>query len=113
MTTAYLPAELARHGAVISPFLSNSSLEMTMANRQQNYQSGSQRYGNYRPSDEDDNQSARDSDRDYGRYAENYDEGRGQSGRRRDMNEQSGYTGRSAGFAGYGDFGQGDYDQPG
>jgi BON domain-containing protein len=86
---------------------------MTMANRQQNYQSGSQRYGNYRGSEDDDNQSARDYDRDYGRYAENYDEGRGQSGRRRDINEPSGSTGRTAGYAGYGDFGQGDYDQPG
>jgi len=84
-----------------------------MANRQQNNQSGSQRYGNYRASEGDDNQSARDYDRDYGRYTENYDEGRGQSGRRRDINEQSGSTGRTAGYAGYGDFGQGDYDQPG
>src|SRR5690348_17464310 len=55
-----------------------------------------------------DNQSARDYDRDYGRYGENYDEGRGQSGRRRDVNEQSGSTGRTAGYAGYGDFGQGE-----
>ena len=80
-----------------------------MANRYQNYQSESQRYGNYRSSDEDDNRSARDYDRDFDR---DYGQGRGQRGRR-DTSEESGSTGRSAGYAGYGDFGQGDYDQPG
>jgi hypothetical protein len=74
---------------------SNSSQEMTMANR----------YQNYRSSDQDDNRSARDYDRDYGQR-------RGQRGRL-DTSEESGSTGRSAGYAGYGDFGQGDYDQPG
>ena len=84
-----------------------------MANRQQNHQPGTQRYGNYRSSEDDDNRTARDYERDYGRYGEDYDEGRGQFGRRRDTSEESGSTGRSSGYAGYGNFGQGDQDQPG
>ena len=60
-----------------------------MPNRQQNHQSGSQRYGSNRPSDDD--------DRDYGRYTEN-DEG------------ESGSTGR---YAGSGNIGQGDYSRSG
>jgi hypothetical protein len=82
---------------------------MHMANRYQNHQSESQRYGNHRPSDEDDSRSARDYDRDFDR---DYGQGRGQRGWR-DTSEESGSTGRSAGYAGYGDFGQGDYDRPG
>jgi len=91
-----------------------------MPNRQ-NYQSGAQRSGSNRPWDEDDNRSSRDWDRDYGQYAENdegessvragnYDQGRQQYGRRRDTREESGSTGR---YAGYGNFGQGDYSRPG
>ncbi len=80
-----------------------------MANKQQNYQSESHRSGNYRSSEDDDNRSARDYGREYGQYGENNDEGRGQFGRQRE-NEESGSTGRNAG---YGNFGQGDYGQSG
>jgi osmotically-inducible protein OsmY len=88
-----------------------------MPNRQYNYQSGAQRYGSNRPSDDDD----RDYGRDYGRYTENdegdssvragsYDQGRMRYGRERDTNEEIGSTGR---YSGYGNFGQGDYSQSG
>ncbi|HEU5135860.1 MAG TPA: BON domain-containing protein [Steroidobacteraceae bacterium] len=82
-----------------------------MANRHQNHQPGSQRYANYRPSDEDDNRSARDYERDYGQHAESYEEGRWQQGRRRDFGQENESSGRSGSYAGYGDFGQGDYNQ--
>jgi osmotically-inducible protein OsmY len=68
-----------------------------MANRQQD-QWGSRRSGNYRAWEDDDNE------RDYGRQSDN------EQGRRYDTNEQSGSSGR---YAGYGDFGQGDYSQSG
>lgn len=58
---------------------------------------GGSTYGPYRDTDEGDS-SVR---------AGNYDQGRQQS-RWRDTNEQSGSTGR---YAGYGDFGQGDYSR--
>lgn len=92
-----------------------------MANRNDTYQSGQRwRRENWR----DDERGARgrsgeEYESDYGRYVENdegdssvragaYDEGRVQYGRDRgrDTREQSGSTGR---YAGYGDFGQGDY----
>jgi osmotically-inducible protein OsmY len=92
-----------------------------MPNRQQNYQSGPSRSGSSRSWDDDDNRSARNWDRDYGQFANDdegssagraggYDESRMQYGRRRDTGEESGSTGR---YAGYGNFGQGDYNQPG
>jgi osmotically-inducible protein OsmY len=65
-----------------------------MANRQQNYQSGSSRSGENRSWDDDDSRSARDWDRDYGQYANTDQRGRDR-------------------YAGYGTFGQGDYDQSG
>jgi hypothetical protein len=81
-----------------------------MANRNQDNQSG-RGAGGYRSWEDDD-------ERRYGDYATtdegdssvragSYDEGRVQFGRR-DTNEQSGSTGR---YAGYGNFGQGDYSQ--
>jgi hypothetical protein len=96
-------------------------MEKAMANRQQDYQWGSRRSGNYRAWEDDDNQRGWREDRDYGRYTENdegdssvragsYDQGRTRYGRRYDTNEQGGSTGR---YAGYGDFGQGDYSQSG
>jgi len=82
-----------------------------MPNRNQNYQSGSQRHGRSQPRDEDDNRS-RNWDRDYGQSGESdYDENsRSQYGQQRDTSEQSGSTGR---YAGYGDFGQGEYGRGG
>jgi len=75
-----------------------------MANRYQDYYSGSRRpQQNWR----DDDQG---NEADPGTRGGNYDQGRVQYGRRdqndRDQNEQSGSTGR---YAGYGDFGRGEY----
>jgi len=71
-----------------------------MPNRQQNYQSGSSRSGSSRSWDDDDNRSSRDWERDYDQGSD--------SGQRRDTSEESGSTGR---YAGYGSFGQGDYSR--
>jgi len=75
-----------------------------MANRQQNYQSGTSRSGSGRSWEDDDKRSLRDWERDES------DEGRTQYGQRRETSEEGGSRGR---YAGYGNFGQGDYDQPG
>jgi osmotically-inducible protein OsmY len=78
--------DLAPHITPVSPF---HSLELQMANRNQdNYQTGSRRYSQDWREDEDSN------------------EGQGQFGRSRGNDEQSGSTGR---YAGYGDFGRGEY----
>jgi len=71
-----------------------------MPNRQQNYPSGTSRSGSSRSWDDDDNRSSRDWEGDYDRDAD--------SGQRRDTSEESGSTGR---YAGYGSFGQGDYSR--
>jgi len=71
-----------------------------MPNRQQNYPSGTSRSGSSRSWDDDDNRSSRDWEGDYDRGAD--------SGQRRDTSEESGSTGR---YAGYGSFGQGDYSR--
>ena len=68
-----------------------------MANRQQNHQSGMRRTGHNRPWEED--------DREYGQSARNDED---ENSVRGGSLEQG--RGR---FAGYGDFGQGDYNQPG
>ena len=102
-----------------------------MANRQQDYrqhlqgwprqEQGRQREERFSRDDEDRDYSQGFGQRDYGQYANTdegessvraggYDEGRTRFGRWRDTREESGSTGRSAG---YGDFGQGDYDRPG
>jgi osmotically-inducible protein OsmY len=91
-----------------------------MANRNQNYQSGRDRdeytrNNPYRSRDEENRFSRAERDRDFSSYADNdegdssvragsYDQGRMQDGRR-DTGDQGG-SGR---YAGYGDFGQGDY----
>jgi osmotically-inducible protein OsmY len=78
--------DLAPHITPVSPL---HSLEFQMANRNQdNYQTGSRRYSQDWREDDDNN------------------EGQGQFGRSRDNDEQSGSTGR---YAGYGDFGRGEY----
>ena len=103
-----------------------------MADRNQNYQSGAgrqrqdwrdedyKRKGSYRSRDEDEGRysgSSEDRDYGYGSYTDtdegdssvragNYDQDRTQYGRPRDTSGQSGSTGR---YAGYGEFGQGDY----
>ena len=69
-----------------------------MPNRQQNYQPGTSRSGSSRSWDDDDNRSSRDWERDYGQGSDS----------RRDTSEESGSTGR---YAGYGNFGQGDYSR--
>lgn len=93
-----------------------------MANRQQEYrnpQDRQRRSSNerYWENGDDERQwgSERERERGYGQHSgsEEYDEGRVQFGRRRDTSEESGSTGRAAGYGGYGDFGQGDYDRPG
>jgi len=71
-----------------------------MPNRQQNYPSGTSRSGSSRSWDDDDNRSSRDWERDYDQGSD--------SGQRRDTSEESGSTGR---YAGYGSFGQGDYSR--
>ena len=71
-----------------------------MPNRQQNYPSGTSRSGSSRSWDDDDNRSSRDWEGDCDRGAD--------SGQRRDTSEESGSTGR---YAGYGSFGQGDYSR--
>ena len=71
-----------------------------MPNRQQNYPPGTSRSGSSRSWDDDDNRSSRDWEGDYDRGAD--------SGQRRDTSEESGSTGR---YAGYGSFGQGDYSR--
>src|SRR5690349_21571857 len=90
-----------------------------MANRNQDYQTGSRRQQS---------QDWRNEDRDYGEdegqssvRSGSYDEGRVQYGRGNDRerdrerygqpDDQSGSTGRSSGYGygGYGDFGRGDY----
>jgi osmotically-inducible protein OsmY len=110
---------------VVSIPFSPPSKETAMANRNQNYQSGpgsgrGQDYGrepSRRGRDDDEGRySSAEDDRSYGSYADtdegdssvragSYDQGRGRYGGR-DTREQSGSTGR---YAGYGDFGQGDY----
>jgi osmotically-inducible protein OsmY len=91
-----------------------------MANRNQNYETGRGRDEHRGNADrwrdeEDERRYGGGYERDYGSYADtdegdssvragSYDQGRGRYGR--DTGEQSGSTGR---YAGYGDFGQGDY----
>ncbi len=94
-----------------------------MANRQQENrgQQNWRRSSNERYWENDDERWGSDQERERERgresgaerYADEYDDGRVQYRRRRDTREESGSTGRTAGFAGYGDFGQGDYDNPG
>jgi osmotically-inducible protein OsmY len=80
-----------------------------MPNRQQNYQSGTSRSGSGRSWDDDDNRSSRDWERDYGQGSDSDEGSQGrQYGQRRDTSEESGSTGR---YAGYGNFGQGDYNR--
>ncbi len=77
-----------------------------MPNRQQDYQSGPR----HRDDDREHGQYGNPNENDNSVRSANFDQGQGRYWRERDTSEQSGSTGR---YAGYGDFGQGDYSQPG
>ncbi|HUQ09204.1 MAG TPA: BON domain-containing protein [Steroidobacteraceae bacterium] len=86
-----------------------------MPNRNQGYQAGNRSSGQGGRDDDEGRDPRAEDDRDYGSYTESdegdssvragsYDQGRDRPGR--DTREQSGSSGR---YAGYGNFGQGDY----